>query len=131
AEFLRGQRRAPAEARAASKAHADAAGRQRAAAKAHADATERQRVTATKVQAAAAEGMQAAAERAQAAAERAKEQDVVPWLRALGISLSEARRAAEGCERIPDAPLEERVKVALSCLGRGPRVARAVPVRGA
>jgi hypothetical protein len=39
---------------------------------------------------------------------------VVPWLRALGFSAAEARRAAERCEHMPDAPLEERVRAALS-----------------
>jgi hypothetical protein len=41
---------------------------------------------------------------------------VVPWLRALGFSAAEARCAAERCEHMPDAPLEERVRVALSTL---------------
>jgi hypothetical protein len=46
--------------------------------------------------------------------ERAKEQDVVPWLRQLGFRAAEAREAAKLCESMPDAPLEERVRVALS-----------------
>jgi hypothetical protein len=46
------------------------------------------------------------------------EHDVVPWLRALGFNATEARRAAERCEHIPDAQLEERVRAAL----RGVRV---------
>ena len=41
-------------------------------------------------------------------------EEVVPWLRALGLRLDEARRAAARCEAIPDAPLEERVRCALS-----------------
>ena len=49
-----------------------------------------------------------------AAAERAKVQDVVPWLRQLGFRAQEARRAAALCETLPDASLEERVRVALS-----------------
>ena len=51
------------------------------------------------------------------AEEQAKEREVVPWLRALGFRADEARRAASVCERIPDASLEERVRLALSCLG--------------
>jgi hypothetical protein len=39
--------------------------------------------------------------------------EVVPWLRALGLRVDEARRAAEPCGAIPDAPLEERVRYAL------------------
>jgi 5-methylcytosine-specific restriction endonuclease McrA len=40
-------------------------------------------------------------------------EEVVPWLRALGLRSNEARRAAASCEAIPDAPLEERVRRAL------------------
>jgi hypothetical protein len=64
----------------------------------------------------------------EAAAERAREKekpgasrcasgpgsDVIPWLRGLGIRVDEARRAAELCADMPDAPLEERVRRALS-----------------
>jgi len=60
---------------------------------------------------------EAAAARA-AAAEQEEERDVVPWLRALGFRADEARRAAAVCESLPDASLEERVRLALSCLGR-------------
>jgi len=42
--------------------------------------------------------------------------EVVPWLRALGLRADEARRVAARCEVIPDAPLEERVRCALSGL---------------
>jgi 5-methylcytosine-specific restriction endonuclease McrA len=49
-----------------------------------------------------------ATERARAAAE------VIPWLRALGFRADEARRAAARCEPIANAPLEQRVRVALS-----------------
>ncbi len=52
--------------------------------------------------------------RLEARAAASKEQDVVPWLRALGLRADEARRAAALCEPIPHAPLEERVRVALS-----------------
>jgi len=51
---------------------------------------------------------EAAAERAQAAAE------VIPWLRRLGFRADEARRAAEACESLAAAPLEARVRAALS-----------------
>lgn len=57
---------------------------------------------------------EARAAEARTAAEQAKENDVVPWLRQLGFRADEARRAAALCETIPDAPLEERVRVALS-----------------
>ena len=67
---------------------------------------------------AAAERLAAVARAAAAAAaERAKELDVVPWLRQLGFRGDEARRAAARCEAIPDTPLEERVRFALSVLG--------------
>jgi 5-methylcytosine-specific restriction endonuclease McrA len=56
-----------------------------------------------------------AAERARAAAE------VIPWLRQLGFRADEARRAAARCEPIPNAPLEQRVRVALSCFAKPPR----------
>ncbi|MEO5617664.1 MAG: hypothetical protein ABIS67_07815 [Candidatus Eisenbacteria bacterium] len=52
------------------------------------------------------------------------DRDVTPWLRRLGVRAADARRAAEYCEHIPDAPLEERVRVALSCLA--PQSARFV-----
>ena len=51
-----------------------------------------------------------------AAAEPAPERDVVPWLRKLGVRADEARRAAAACETIPDASIEERVRLALSAL---------------
>ena len=56
------------------------------------------------------------------ATERAREQDVTPWLRALGIRADEARRAAQLCDAIPDAPLEERIKFAPS--SRASRISR-------
>ena len=51
---------------------------------------------------------------------QASEQDVGPWLRALGFRSDEVRRAAAFCERMHDASLEERVRSALSFL-RPPR----------
>jgi hypothetical protein len=46
------------------------------------------------------------------------DRDAIPWLRALRLSLAEARRGAEFCSHIPDAPLEVRVRTALQGLGR-------------
>ena len=67
------------------------------------------------------EARAAAAERAATEARRAtaqeKAQEVIPWLRRLGIRADHARQAAERCESIPDASLEERVRLALSCFG--------------
>ena len=56
----------------------------------------------------------AAAERARAAAE------VIPWLRQLGFRADEARRAAAACESLAEAPLEQRVRAALSCFAQPP-----------
>ena len=70
----------------------------------------------------------AAAEEARVRATAAAE--VVPWLRGLGLRMDEARRAATRCEAIPEAPLEERVRCALSGharLGRGHATAGAKP----
>jgi 5-methylcytosine-specific restriction endonuclease McrA len=54
--------------------------------------------------------------------------EVVPWLRRLGLRVDEARRAAARCEALPDAPLEERVRCALSGFARpSHRCAAAVP----
>ena len=47
-----------------------------------------------------------------------EERDVVPWLRQLGFNAREARSAAALCSDIPDAPLEQRVRVALKYLHR-------------
>lgn len=63
-----------------------------------------------------------------AAAERASEQEVTPWLRALGMSQAEAKRGAELCEHIPGASLEERVRAALR--GLAPGCARRIPFVG-
>ena len=51
-----------------------------------------------------------------AAAEQSKDGDVVPWLQKLGCRAGEARRAATICDTIPEAPLEERLRLALSQL---------------
>lgn len=50
------------------------------------------------------------------AEQRAKELDVVPWLRAFGFPLDEARRAAAHLEFLPDASIEDRVRQALAFL---------------
>jgi hypothetical protein len=76
-----------------------------------------------------AQALAAAAERARARAAAAAE--VVPWLRALGLRADEARLAATRCEAIPDAPLEERVRCALSGLARPSRRCSAPPPRPA
>jgi len=96
--------RAAADRRAAALAEAEA--RARAEAEAKADAT--------------------AAE----AAERAKANEVVPWLRGLGFRAEEARAAAALCESIPDAPLERRVRLALSYFHRKRPVLGVRPVAG-
>src|SRR5438093_8769640 len=48
---------------------------------------------------------------------KAAAQEVIPWLRALGFSAGEARRAAARCETAIDASLEQRVRRALSYFG--------------
>jgi hypothetical protein len=85
-EFMRHKRIAAAEARVAAKQRTRAAARTRAA------------------------GAKSEPNR-----EEPDDQDVVPWLRALGFSAAEAQRAAERCEGMPDASLEQRLRVALSC----------------
>ena len=65
--------------------------------------------------------------KSRAAEVAASQQEVIPWLRALGCNAETARRAAARCTHIPDAPLEERVKVAVQ--GLAPAcVRRAAPV---
>ena len=65
------------------------------------------------------------AERAEAAAHAAARKEraaeVTPWLRSLGFRMDEAQRGAAACEHLADAPLEERVKVALASLAPTPR----------
>jgi 5-methylcytosine-specific restriction endonuclease McrA len=51
--------------------------------------------------------------------------EVVPWLRSVGFKADEARRLAECCEGMPDAPLEARVRHALKCSASSRRPARA------
>ena len=90
------------------RARAVATGEARAcAAAAAAEETRARAVAAEETRARAAAAAEEARTRAAAAAE------VVPWLRALGLRLDEARRAAEPCQAIPDASLEERLRCAL------------------
>ena len=51
--------------------------------------------------------------RARSAVENDPDRSVIPWLRRLGFGLQQAREAAAYCERMPDAPLEERIRAAL------------------
>ena len=85
-----------------------------------ATADEDARAQAAAAKAAAAEEARAldAAVAEEARVRSAAVEEVVPWLRALGLRLNEARRAAARCEAIPDAPLEERVRCALSGIAR-------------
>jgi hypothetical protein len=76
-------------------------------------------------QAAAARAQAAAAEPAGAAEPTrvpatgvAADRDVIPWLRKLGFNAAESRHAAALCEDLPDASLEQRLRVALSCFGK-------------
>jgi hypothetical protein len=100
------------------------------------DARARAAAAATdEVRALAAAAAEEARARAAAAAEEARVRAaaaaaVAPWLRALGLRADEARQAAARCEAIPEAPLEERVRCALSGLarpGRGHATASAQP----
>ncbi len=80
------------------------------------------------------EAARAGAARARAAAEEARARaaaaEVIPYLRRLGFRADEARRAAARCQSVPDASLEERVRVALSSFAKAPqgRAARSLPV---
>ena len=54
-----------------------------------------------------------------AAAEQAQQRDVISGLRQLGLRPDEARRAAAYCDNtVPDTPIEERLRAALSYHGR-------------
>jgi 5-methylcytosine-specific restriction endonuclease McrA len=74
----------------------------------------RSRATAANEAARARVAAEAEAARVRAAAV----EEVVPWLRALGLRVDEARRAAARSDTAPDAPLEERVRHALRCSAR-------------
>ncbi len=63
----------------------------------------------------------------QAPEEPTSDLDVRPWLCQLGFSAEEVRRGAALCAHIPEAPLEQRVRIALR--GLGPNcVRKAAPV---
>jgi 5-methylcytosine-specific restriction endonuclease McrA len=51
-----------------------------------------------------------------------EQEELVPWLRALGFTVHEARSGATACATNPDGSLEERMKLALKSLA--PRSAR-------
>jgi hypothetical protein len=63
-----------------------------------------------------AEARRRAAEAAATVAEQTRE--IMPWLKRLGFRDAEIRRAAALCDLPPEATLEERVRLALSHLGR-------------
>ncbi|MEO5988183.1 MAG: hypothetical protein ABIU54_12235, partial [Candidatus Eisenbacteria bacterium] len=48
----------------------------------------------------------------------ARRDEVIPWLRQLGLRVDEAKRGAAMCDGMPDASLEDRVRFALSGLAR-------------
>jgi hypothetical protein len=55
-------------------------------------------------------------------------EEVIPWLRALGVRAEQAKHAAAQCAGMRGAPLEERVRVALRQLSpAGPPVPAAAP----
>ena len=68
-----------------------------------------------------------ARQRERAAKARAAAEEVITPLRLLGFRADEAQRAAAMCESMHDAPLEERVRRALSHLS--PRVTTIAPAR--
>jgi 5-methylcytosine-specific restriction endonuclease McrA len=111
--FMAGKRRAAAEARAAETRAAE----KRTAEKACA------------TEARVAEKTRAAEARARTEAAREKAREVIPYLRRLEFGAEEARRGATICESIPDAPLEERVRFAVSRLRPRPAPRAGVSAR--
>ncbi len=123
AKFMAGKREQAREwaARAKAEAGAKASAEAKAGAEAKASA-----IAETKASAEAKAKANAEA-KAQAAAEAASQQEVIPWLRALGCTLETAKRAAARCTGMVGAPLERRVFVA--CQGLAPhRARRALPM---
>jgi hypothetical protein len=128
-EFMRQKREAAravqargreAKAREAQCASAQVARARRQEAEAH-EAQARQRET----EAHEAQRMEA---QRMAALRRAAAEEVVTPLRLLGFTPAEVRRAVVQCESMPEASLEQRVRVALSCLVRpGVRIGRPEP----
>ena len=43
--------------------------------------------------------------------QRARRDEVIPWLRRLGLRVDEAKRGAAMCDDMPDASLEDRVRL--------------------
>jgi hypothetical protein len=99
AEFMRNRRIAAQEAREQERE----ARRTRAEAERAARQAERARAEEEKARTREAEAL-----------EKDPDHSVVPWLRALGIPLEDARRAAKAVEHMTDARLEEKVKAAAS-----------------
>jgi hypothetical protein len=81
--------------------------------------------------AAAERRARAGAAKKQVAAEPNAEQDVTPYLRHLGFRAEEARRAADHCESLGQASLEQRVRAALSFLSPPARIGGAVRLAAA
>jgi len=71
--------------------------------------------------AAEARAVEEARQKAAEAHAHAAAEEVITPLRLLGFRADEARRAAALCEAIPDAPLEQRLRRALSSLAPRPR----------
>jgi len=63
--------------------------------------------------------------KAAVAAAKARAEEIIPWLRELGYNMQRARRGVELTAHIPDAPIEERMKVALR--GLAPKGVRSWP----
>jgi len=119
AGFMRHKREAAAENRPREAEARTAESRRREAEARAADEARRQAAAA---RAAEETRHKAAQDRARAAAE-----EVITPLRLLGFRADEARRAAALCEAISDAPLEQRVRRALSCLSPRPRTPARAP----
>jgi hypothetical protein len=68
----------------------------------------------------AAEARKARQEQAARAAAEQQNRDVIKCLRQLGFRADEVRGAAALCENMPDASLEQRVRVALTYFRRRP-----------
>jgi hypothetical protein len=78
-------------------------------------------------QKAEAQAAEEARRRATESRARAAAEEVIAPLRLLGFRADEARRAAALCEAIPDAPLEMRIRRALSCFHPRPRTPARAP----
>ena len=62
--------------------------------------------------------------------QRAHRDEVIPWLRQLGLCVDEAKRGAAMCDGMTEASLDSRVRFALSGLARE-RFRKAIPLAGA